>query len=416
MLASLALWQATQTQIAPETKSAVSPLSPLEAGFARPPEITKPSCYWYWISDNLSREGITKDLESMARVGIGAAYIGNVDTSPQDRGQVKVLSEEWWKLVEHAVREGKRLGVQIGMFNCPGWSQSGGPWVKPTETMRYVAQSEFRVKGPALITQKLPAPTEHFQPIATLAFPTPAEDESTIRSLNPKISSQAGALFDGDMATTFNGPGRDKQTVIDIETEEPFEARSFTLKAAAPIFMSAQLQTVDPSGNARAVKWLMFDRHRPDANAGPLTFGPETAAFPAISSRHFRVILIGDGPLAEIELSGAARLENWVQKTLGKTFQEPQPNWGTYMWPTQSEPEKPGLAIPSDGIIDLSAKVSADGTLTWQVPEEIGSSLGPAWRRPEFKTAPLHRKELATKSTRCRAPLPVDTLTPFSAG
>ena len=34
---------------------------PMEAGFARPPEQTKPWCYWYWISDNLSREGITKD-------------------------------------------------------------------------------------------------------------------------------------------------------------------------------------------------------------------------------------------------------------------------------------------------------------------------------------------------------------------
>ncbi|RYG38286.1 glycoside hydrolase family 2, partial [bacterium] len=108
----------------------------LEDGFAHPPVSTKPAVYWYWISDNLSREGITKDLESMAKVGIGEAYIGNVDTSPQDRGKVKVLSEEWWGMVEHAVREGKRLGVKIGLFNCPGWSQSGGPWVKPTQTMR----------------------------------------------------------------------------------------------------------------------------------------------------------------------------------------------------------------------------------------------------------------------------------------
>ena len=27
----------------------------------------------------------------------------------------------------HAVNEGKRIGVDIGVFNCPGWSQSGGP-------------------------------------------------------------------------------------------------------------------------------------------------------------------------------------------------------------------------------------------------------------------------------------------------
>jgi hypothetical protein len=32
-------------------------------------------CYWYWIGDNISKEGITKDLESMKAAGIGAAFI-----------------------------------------------------------------------------------------------------------------------------------------------------------------------------------------------------------------------------------------------------------------------------------------------------------------------------------------------------
>lgn len=342
--------------------------SSLEAGFAQPPASTKPFCYWYWISDNLSKEGITKDLESMAKVGIGEAYIGNVDTSPQDRGKVKVLSEEWWKLVEHAVREGKRLGVNIGMFNCPGWSQSGGPWVMPTETMRYVAQSETRVHGPALFKQKLAAPTEIFQPIATLAFPAPAEDQSSIRSLKPRISSGFEKLFDGDAAAAVNGPGRDKQVTIDIETSRPLAARSLTLKTTAPVFISARLQTVDESGRTKEVCSLLYDRHRTDANAGPLTFGPENASFPAATARHFRVILSGDGALGEIELSGAARLEKWVSKTLGKTFQEPQPDWATYMWPTQTEPERADLTIAPDQIINLTSKVGADGSLSWQVP------------------------------------------------
>ena len=51
---------------------------PLESGFAHPPDQTKPWCYYYWISDNLSKTGITKDLEAMSRVGIGEALIGNI--------------------------------------------------------------------------------------------------------------------------------------------------------------------------------------------------------------------------------------------------------------------------------------------------------------------------------------------------
>src|SRR5512135_321963 len=92
---------------------------PLAEGFANPPAQTKPWCYWYWISDNMSKEGITKDLEAMARVGIGEAFIGNIFLDDVPAGKIKVLSKEWWELIEHAIREGGRVGVGIGMFNCP---------------------------------------------------------------------------------------------------------------------------------------------------------------------------------------------------------------------------------------------------------------------------------------------------------
>jgi len=42
----------------------------LAEGFTVPPDSVKPWVYWYWISDNNSKEGITRDLEAMARVGI----------------------------------------------------------------------------------------------------------------------------------------------------------------------------------------------------------------------------------------------------------------------------------------------------------------------------------------------------------
>lgn len=67
--------------------------------------------YWYWISDNISREGITGDLEAMARVGIGEAFMGNIFLDEIPAGRIKVLSPEWWGLVGHAIREGGRVGV-----------------------------------------------------------------------------------------------------------------------------------------------------------------------------------------------------------------------------------------------------------------------------------------------------------------
>jgi len=71
---------------------ATPPAGLLESGFASPPAETKPWCYWYWISDNLSREGITRDLEAMARVGIGEALIGNIFLDDVPAGTVKMLA------------------------------------------------------------------------------------------------------------------------------------------------------------------------------------------------------------------------------------------------------------------------------------------------------------------------------------
>src|SRR5690349_5622858 len=97
----------------------------LEKDFASPPDATKPRCYWYWMDGNITTNGITKDLEAMKRVGIGEAYIGIIaDQCRLAPGDIKGLSEPFWGTITHAVREGTRLGVDIGLFNSPGWSQS----------------------------------------------------------------------------------------------------------------------------------------------------------------------------------------------------------------------------------------------------------------------------------------------------
>ena len=43
----------------------------LEQGFRNPPESAKPRAWWHWMNGNITKEGITADLEWMKRVGIG---------------------------------------------------------------------------------------------------------------------------------------------------------------------------------------------------------------------------------------------------------------------------------------------------------------------------------------------------------
>ena len=121
--------------------------SDLSEHFINPPEETKPWCYWYWLGGDISKEGITKDLESMARVGIRRAMIGNVNAGKAPENPIKMLTPEWYEATHHAFREANRVGVELDMFNGPGWSQSGGPWIKPEQSMRRVTWNEVSAKG-----------------------------------------------------------------------------------------------------------------------------------------------------------------------------------------------------------------------------------------------------------------------------
>jgi hypothetical protein len=51
----------------------------METNFQNPPEAAKPRVWWLWMSGNVSKEGITADLEWMNRVGIGGMQIFDGD-------------------------------------------------------------------------------------------------------------------------------------------------------------------------------------------------------------------------------------------------------------------------------------------------------------------------------------------------
>ena len=138
-----------------QTKKVILQKSKLESGFITPADSIQTSVYWYWISDNVSKEGVIRDLESMKKAGINRAFIGNIGLDEVPYGKVKMLTDEWWDILHAALKTATKLNIEIGIFNSPGWSQSGGPWVNSNEAMRYLITSETNVSGPKKISQKL---------------------------------------------------------------------------------------------------------------------------------------------------------------------------------------------------------------------------------------------------------------------
>ncbi|MBQ8467917.1 MAG: hypothetical protein IJ546_09540, partial [Prevotella sp.] len=113
--------------------------------FLTPPDSIRVGCYYYWVNEKVDPEGVKKDLQWMKQNGITLAFLAT-DIRNRTRwehpwegetfGKNKFQSRLWWTNLRMALKTAGELGIEMGLFNCPGWSQSGGPWVRPDEAMR----------------------------------------------------------------------------------------------------------------------------------------------------------------------------------------------------------------------------------------------------------------------------------------
>ena len=133
----------------------------------------------------------------------------------------------------------------MGLFNCSGWSHSGGPWIKLDHSMRHLTSSELRIAGPVKFAKSLGQPTEQFQDLAVLAFPAPKADADSLVAKAPNVTctpTAAGAekLVDSDLAKALEFPGQTghgrNAFTIEIETAQSLTARSLSLYPAENAF------------------------------------------------------------------------------------------------------------------------------------------------------------------------------------
>lgn len=93
--------------------------------FQTPPDQARPWVYWMFMDGNLTREGMTADLEAMKRAGIGGAIILEVNIGIP-RGTVLFMSEPWRQLLKHAIHEADRLGLEIALVQGRGGAAPEG--------------------------------------------------------------------------------------------------------------------------------------------------------------------------------------------------------------------------------------------------------------------------------------------------
>ncbi|MDD2598663.1 MAG: glycosyl hydrolase [Kiritimatiellae bacterium] len=171
----------------------VSAAAELENEFRVPPDAARPGVYWYFMDGNQNADEMVADLEAMAGAGIGSVLFLEVNIGVP-AGPISFMSETWQENLVRAIKTAERLGMEFILGTGPGWSGSGGSWVKAEDSMQHLVGSSTVIKGPVLFEQALPVPAPHaanhfagmshahqaereqwYQDVAVLAFPTPEE-------------------------------------------------------------------------------------------------------------------------------------------------------------------------------------------------------------------------------------------------
>ena len=393
----------------------------LEAGFETPPNSAKPRVWWHWMNGNITKEGIKLDLEWMNRIGIGGFqnFDASLGTPKFVDKRLVYMTPEWKDAFRFTTKLADQLGLEEAIAGSPGWSESGGPWVKPSQGMKKVVWSETAVEGgppfsgalphPPNVTgpfQNLPivdflalmsgqAPTAaptFYADLAVIAYRAPAGDVPA-SSLRPKITSSSGnidplLLTDGDLVKTTQLPKAPtgQQAWIQYEFPAPQMLNAVTLvlndPAAAVANMFGAAQSVAEIGASNDGQ--TFHKLVDIPNDGGFE---HTIAFPATAARFFRVALtdkpasglsdmsfdvenpFGDFSkmkpdpnfeIAELVLHPGARVSRFEEKAgFAKIL-----SLESFATPPVSAAE----AIRKEDIVDLTSKMHPDGTLVWTPP------------------------------------------------
>ena len=331
-----------------ETSANHPSFASIEQGFRSIPDSVQTGVYWYWISDNISKEGVARDLEAMKVAGINRAFIGNIGIDGIPYGDYKLLSSEWWEVLHAALKKATELNIEIGIFNSPGWSQSGGPWVKSSQAMRYLASSDTIVAGPGRMQLTLPSVGKDEQDVCVIAYP----------ALDKPVAEKSWAIN--------KKSGQSSSSVLVFDKEAT--VRTLIYRVNTPFKTTAKLW-VKKGGKEELLRQFVIDRSNPALNVGFVPYAPVVISLPETSASQFRLEMSEEGEAAgNVTLTSSPMMERYPEKSLAKMFQTPLPMWDDYLWEKQPAVSDASLMVSPDAIKNVT-EFSKNGVLDWEVPE-----------------------------------------------
>jgi len=347
--------------------------------FKNPPQSSKVHAWWHWMQGSISKDGITKDLESMKAQGISQATILNVgliDYKEYLVPQIKFGTDEWYDMFKWALTEAKRLDITIGAHNCDGWSTSGGPWITPAQSMKTFTWSKTQVEGGKKLNINLKKPfnrANYYEDVAIVAVP--ARDEPSVFqksqptfTLNKSIN--INGLADGSLS---GGPTLKHDDTLLIALDKAIMVSRIALASAKPFTWA------DP--NKMEVGYNLFysmdgQNYKLACNANFKGINKiSTVDFPEVEGRYFR-----------LEFSQFPWSDAWFAYTLAEV-ELLKSGETAFSTPTLSAILEKSVTVRSSGkdvygskkvtnqrgisknkMVDITKYMTNDGVLNWAAP------------------------------------------------
>ena len=116
---------------------------------------TKPWTRWWWHGSSLTPAGITFELESYKRAGLGGVEITPIyGVHGQEENFIDYLSPRWMDLLIHTLKEAERLDLAVDMATGTGWP-FGGPWVEDRDACKNIEFKTYTLKSGERINERI---------------------------------------------------------------------------------------------------------------------------------------------------------------------------------------------------------------------------------------------------------------------
>lgn len=326
--------------------------SALVKSFQTPPKDARPQVWWHWMDGNVSKEGIRKDIEWMKRNGIGGFHqfdAGGVNMPRAAKVKLPYLSDGWKDAFRFALNLADSLDMDVTIASAPGWSSTGGTWVKPEDAIKKLEWRSIDTRG-GKISVRLP---DLYNVVGPYQDYHTDNDRIKIEPYGKDLYVLAVRLPYSDKSMNALGAQVSKsESTISVEFRKPQTIKSLTLKTMA---MGDRPRTGKPE--CRNILECSDDglKWRKVCDIEPTVLPYLTVNVPPTCAQFFRV---KGEKLESLELFTVMKI-NHSQELGG--FGIIHDFW-KYHTPYSKD------AIRTSDIIDLTGKMTADGKLECSLP------------------------------------------------